>query len=83
MLGNPLWFKRRKYGWGITPNGWQGWMYILCAFISIVVIYGLSVWLDLQPKYQVFLLITMVVLIVADALYMAVKINHSEREKEH
>jgi len=29
MLGNPSWFKRRKYsGWGLTPATWQGWAYI-------------------------------------------------------
>jgi len=22
----PYWFVRKRYGWGWTPSGWQGWL---------------------------------------------------------
>jgi len=84
MLGNPLWFKRRKYtGWGITPQCWQGWMYIICLLCSVLIVYGFSVWLGLQQKYQLGIVSILLVLIIVDTLDMAIKINNDEREKMH
>jgi len=84
MLGNPRWFKRRKYtGWGITPQCWQGWMYIVCLLSSVFVVYGLSVWLGLQHKYHLGVLIILVAIIIADTLDMTIKINNDERENMH
>lgn len=30
-----LWFKRKSYGWGWTPNTWQGWVVtiVYCAIL--------------------------------------------------
>ncbi len=29
MFGKPQWFKRKVFGWGLTPVSWQGWVYTL------------------------------------------------------
>lgn len=29
MFGKPEWFKKKKWGWGLTPITWQGWVYTL------------------------------------------------------
>ena len=84
MLGNPLWFKRRKYtGWGITPRCWQGWIYIVGLLSSLFIVYGFSIRLGLQQKYQLGMVLILLVLIIADTLDMAIKINNDEREKIH
>jgi hypothetical protein len=30
------WMKRKRYGWGLTPSAWQGWLVILLQ-VAIVV----------------------------------------------
>jgi len=30
MFGNPQWFRKKKFGWGLTPITVQGWIYALC-----------------------------------------------------
>ncbi len=27
MFGKPEWFKKKTFGWGVTPISWQGWLY--------------------------------------------------------
>lgn len=40
MLGNPKWFKRRKYsGWGLTPATWQGWVYLGTLICSVFLVF--------------------------------------------
>jgi hypothetical protein len=29
MFGKPGWFQPKRFGWGLTPAGWQGWVYVL------------------------------------------------------
>ena len=29
MFGKPHWFKKKSFGWGLTPVSWQGWIYTL------------------------------------------------------
>jgi hypothetical protein len=84
MLGNPLWFKRRKYtGWGITPNCWQGWLYIVCVLSSIFIVYGMGKVLGLQVKHQLMAMGILLILIIADSLDIALKIKKDEREIKH
>lgn len=84
MLGNPRWFKRRKYtGWGITPKCWQGWLYITCLLSSIFIVYGISNWLGVDAKHHLIVMVILLILIVADSLDIAIKINKDERETQH
>lgn len=32
----PIWFRARSYGWGWTPNTWEGWVLTL-GFIAVIV----------------------------------------------
>ena len=29
MFGKPHWFRPKRFGWGLTPVTWQGWVYVL------------------------------------------------------
>ena len=31
MFGKPQWFRPKRFGWGLTPITWQGWVYALVA----------------------------------------------------
>lgn len=33
---NPLWFKRKTYGWGWVPSSWQGWATVI-IYVCLVV----------------------------------------------
>lgn len=37
MIGKAEWFRERRYGWGLTPVTWQGWIYVgaTLAIVSI------------------------------------------------
>lgn len=37
MFGKPEWFKKKSWGWGLTPVTWQGWAYTAawCAMFAI------------------------------------------------
>lgn len=84
MSRKETWFKRRKYtGWGITPNCWQGWLYISSLLASVFVVYGIGNWLGLQPKMQFMITAFMLTIIIADCLYIAMKIMKDEREAQH
>lgn len=36
MTKKNLWFKRKLYGWGWTPNTWQGWLVIALYLIVVL-----------------------------------------------
>jgi hypothetical protein len=65
MLGNPKWFKRRKYsGWGLTPATWQGWMYFGILICSILFVSLVTTWLKVQTVYQIGVILFMLAFIV-------------------
>jgi len=37
-LERPLWFKRKKYGYGWTPCTWQGWLVIFIYLGGIILL---------------------------------------------
>ncbi len=39
MFGKPHWFKRRRFGWGLTPVSWQGWIYVLMWILLLLAPY--------------------------------------------
>ena len=43
------WFKPRRYGYGVTPKDWRGWMVVLALAMVDV---GLTVWLMVLPTLQ-------------------------------
>jgi len=36
MEKQPIWFKRKSYGWGWYPCCWSGWMAIFGFFIAMI-----------------------------------------------
>ena len=33
------WFRRKRFGWGLQPSSWQGWV-ITIAYVAIVITLG-------------------------------------------
>lgn len=80
MIANPKWFNLRKYsGWGLTPNCWQGWAYIIAFIIPIAIISGLNI--DQSLKNTINFIIAGILL--ADVLHTMTKIQKDERERLH
>lgn len=80
MIGNPKWFNLRKYsGWGLTPNCWQGWVYIL-AFITPVIIVS---YLNISQDFKNIFSFIIVGVLIVDVLHMMSQIKSDEREKLH
>lgn len=39
MIAKSSWFSPRKYsGWGLTPNSWQGWLYLGVIALPLILI---------------------------------------------
>lgn len=84
MLGNPKWFKRRKYsGWGLTPATWQGWAYIGILLSSIFSVFIVTTWLKLQTPYQIGILLCVLAFILMDSLDIVIRMDKDERETTH
>ncbi len=80
MIGNPKWFNVRKYtGWGLTPNCWQGWLYI-AAFVAPIAIIS-SIPIDQNIK-NVFTIAIAALLIIA-VVHIMSQIKKDERERLH
>lgn len=84
MIGNPNWFKRRTHtGWGITPKNWQGWAYIAAIATTAIVTSLATSLLGIQKKYQLIINLIPILIIVIDAIDIALKIRLDEREALH
>lgn len=84
MLGNPKWFKRRKYsGWGLTPATWQGWAYLGVLICSVCFVFLVTTWLEIQTFYQIGIVLFMLILITIDCLHIAFRMDKDERETAH
>jgi len=80
MIGNPKWFNVRKYtGWGLTPNCWQGWVYILAFIIPIILVSNSNINLNYKNIFS----ITIVAVLLIDTLHLMSQIKKDEREKLH
>lgn len=80
MIGKSKWFNLRKYsGWGLTPNCWQGWVYILAFIIPVAIISNLNI----DPNYKNIFSIVIVAVLIIDTLHMMSQIKNDEREKLH
>lgn len=77
MLGKPHWFEIRKYGWGIKPRTWQGWLYIIVLIIPLVAI---AFFPAIFCQKQLILSIIWLALISLDAARIMFSIKKDERE---
>jgi hypothetical protein len=55
------WFTLKKYGYGWTPNTWQGWVVILAYLCSL---YAIVNWLNKQLLVQAVLLVVITVCLI-------------------
>jgi hypothetical protein len=80
MIANPKWFNLRKYsGWGLTPNCWQGGVYLLVYIILIIIIGSFS----LDENLKNILIFTVIGVLIIDVLHIMSKIPQDERERLH
>jgi hypothetical protein len=80
MIANPKWFNVRKYsGWGLTPNCWQGWAYIIAFITPVIIINSLS----LDQNLKNILSFILMVILVIDVLHIMTQIKKDERERLH
>lgn len=80
MIANPKWFNLRKYsGWGLTPNCWQGWAYIIAFITPVAIVSDLNI--DQSLKNTINFII--IGIFLADVLHTMTKIEKDERERLH
>ena len=80
MIANPKWFNLRKYsGWGLTPNCWQGWVYIIAFIIPVAVVSNLN----LDPNFKNTIIFSVIGLLLVDVLHTMTQIPRDERERLH
>lgn len=58
------WFRRKKFGWGLEPTSWQGWL-LTIVYAAIAITLGATL-----ASSQVWLFATLFV--IATALYLLV-----------
>ena len=81
MIGQPSWFKIRKFGgWGLTPVTKEGWFYTGAIILPFVVFQSLPYWSE-QVRFYVTLGWLSVILI--DVLDIMFRLKKDEREYIH
>ena len=80
MFANPKWFSPRKYsGWGLTPNCWQGWLYIVIIALPIIIISKLS----LPGFWSTGLMIGWALIFSIDFIDIFSKVKRDQRDLAH
>lgn len=80
MIGNPKWFSPRKYtGWGLTPNCWQGWLYIAAIVLPIALINQIS----LPGSWSTILSLIWALVFTADFIHIFLNMKKDERDILH
>ncbi len=83
MIGKPEWFTYRRFGWGIAPKTWQGWVYI-GVFIAIIL--GISGSATFLPESIIIrMMIFVVAILVLDTFHIMSQLGkvHDERQNLH
>ncbi len=54
-----FWFKSKKYGWGITPISWEGWLITIMLAVGLILIAWIDGMfnLDKLPEQEVYRII--------------------------
>lgn len=80
MIGNPKWFSPRKYsGWGLTPNCWQGWVYIAAIALPMAIISQLS----LPGFWSTGIMLAWALVFAVDFVHIFLNIKKDERDILH
>ena len=80
MIGNPKWFNLRKYtGWGLTPNCWQGWLYVAIFIIPFIIFDSVS----LNQNFKNIFTPIWIAVFLIDIFHIMTQIKKDERERLH
>ena len=80
MIANPNWFSPRKYsGWGLTPNCWQGWLYIVIIVLPLLILNKLS----LPSTWSTVLTTVWALVFFLDFVHIFMNIKKDERDIAH
>ena len=80
MIGNPKWFKRRKYGgWGLFPGTWQGVVYVLIVAVLFVATQNLP----LDQNVRLIITAVLAIFFALDIIDIMRKLPMDERERIH
>lgn len=80
MIGKSSWFSPRRFGgWGLTPNCWQGWLYI-AVFVSPIII---VTYLPISPALKNIITIAITLILVVDIINIFLHLKKDERETLH
>lgn len=80
MIGKAKWFNPRKYtGWGLTPNCWQGWMYVFVFILLVSLINYLPIPLNIKNIITG----TVVSLFLLDTFHLMSQVKKDERDRLH
>lgn len=79
MIGKPEWFKIRRFGgWGITPDSWQGWVYLAFIIFPFVIFQALPFW---SEEVRVVITAVWMVFLLVDVTDIMIRLRKDEREK--
>ena len=81
MFGKPEWFVPKKFGWGLTPVTWQGWVYAFGWATAIALPFNLLLFTRGWFEATIWMII-MLVWIVADVRLILRAMKRQEEEKE-
>lgn len=80
MLGKSKWFKRRKYGgWGITPQTWQGWVYIIIIIVPFAIFQSLPYW---SNEIRMYVTGGWILFLLLDVTHIMFTLDKDEREEK-
>ena len=62
---SPSWFRPKRYGWGLTPSSWQGWL-LTAAYVAVVLVLALTL-----AEKQIAIFLTVIAILTAVFLVVA------------
>lgn len=78
MIGQPRWFKQRKYGgWGLSPATKEGWLYI-AGFIGLCVVWSI---LPVSLIVKNYLLYGTTAIVILDVVHIMTRLPEDEMEQ--
>jgi hypothetical protein len=79
MIGKPEWFTYRKFGWGLSPKTWKGWLYVCIAALILGFITSLSV-VDTTKMWIAGIVFA---IFIADILHIMIQLPKVSDEREN
>jgi hypothetical protein len=81
MFGKPDWFVPKKFGWGLTPVTWQGWVYAFGWALAIVLPFNLLMFTRGWPEAMLWMA-AMIAFVVFDVKLILRAMKRRDEDKE-